>query len=193
MYNEALFERRIAVARANKTRYALLGMLANGPASGYDIKKAMQQTTNHFWAEGDGAIYPILKQLLAEDLVTLSIENADTGKPKKVYAVTEDGLASLHDWLVLEPEPMVARHELMLKVFFGWQVAPSVTIRHLTIFRDSLESRLQNYYALRQKKQTQHQDQKNIHQTISLNAGIKILEANLNWCRESIATLRELE
>ena len=107
------------MAKATKTRYALLGILTFGPSSGYDIKKSMENSTDHFWREGDGSIYPILKQLLDEGLVTCELANTESDKPKKVYTITSDGQQELEDWLVEDPILLPQRNELMLKVFFG--------------------------------------------------------------------------
>ncbi len=51
------------MARENKTKYALLGLLNVCPGSGYDIKKLMEQSTSNFWNESYGQIYPILKDV----------------------------------------------------------------------------------------------------------------------------------
>ena len=51
------------MAKANKSRYAILGMLALEAASGYQIKKEMEESTSNFWHESYGQIYPILKLL----------------------------------------------------------------------------------------------------------------------------------
>src|SRR5579872_2642218 len=103
------------MAKANKTRYALLGFLSMGSSSGYDIKKAMEQSTDHFWREGDGSIYPILKQLLDEGLVTCELANAESGKPKKIYTLTSDGQRELEDWLLEDALLLPQRNELLLK------------------------------------------------------------------------------
>jgi len=68
-----------------------LGMLANGPASGYDLKKEFASTFGHFFAAGYGSIYPALSWLSDHDLVTCE-EIPQEGKPdRKVYHISEDG------------------------------------------------------------------------------------------------------
>lgn len=54
----------------NKTKYAILGMLLNGPSSGYEIKSLMSRSTVYFWRESDSTIYPMLK-MLAKFLVNI--------------------------------------------------------------------------------------------------------------------------
>ena len=36
------------------SQYALLGFLSRGPHSGYDIKKALGESTQHFWGKATG-------------------------------------------------------------------------------------------------------------------------------------------
>ncbi|TMC59560.1 MAG: PadR family transcriptional regulator [Chloroflexota bacterium] len=39
------------MAKENKSKYAVLGVLSRCPGSGYDIKKFMEQSTSNFWNE----------------------------------------------------------------------------------------------------------------------------------------------
>jgi PadR family transcriptional regulator AphA len=78
-----------------------LGMLNDGEASGYDLKKQFESTFAHFFAAGYGSIYPALSSLLKEELVECR-EVPQEGKPdRKVYRITPKGrerlLAALAD------------------------------------------------------------------------------------------------
>ena len=178
------------MARINTTKYALLGMLAFQSATGYDIKKAMQQTTNHFWSESDGAIYPILKQLLEEGLVTCAIENEQSGRPRKVYAITTDGKSELEEWLDLEPLIYQGRNELLLKVFFGEHAEPEVIIRHIEKFRSKLHEKLSGYEKILQKSSSDQEQANNIYRLLTLKAGIISSQSKLQWCDEALNLLK---
>src|SRR5437899_10500693 len=107
------------MVKENKSRYAILGMLALKPASGYGIKKLMEQSTSNFWSESYGQIYPILKRLTEEGLATSHAEKQE-GKPERnIYALTEQGKAELVNWLGEPAEEAPARIETLLKLFFG--------------------------------------------------------------------------
>ena len=68
-----------------------LGMLTDGPASGYDLKKQFESTFAHFFAAGYGSIYPALSSLAEQDLVSCE-EIPQEGKPdRKVYEITDKG------------------------------------------------------------------------------------------------------
>ena len=106
--------------RVNKTRFAALGFLMMEPMSGYDIKKFMQRSTNYFWMESDGQLYPILHKLVEEGLVTSKQE--DTGARKRLlYSITKKGVKEFETWMKQPPEQPVKRHELSLNSFW-WVV-----------------------------------------------------------------------
>ncbi len=72
-----------------------LGMLTDGPASGYDLKKQFESTFAHFFAAGYGSIYPALSSLAEKGFVTCEHVPQD-GKPdRKVYEITDTGRACL--------------------------------------------------------------------------------------------------
>ena len=76
-----------------------LGMLTDGPASGYDLKKQFESTFSHFFAAGYGSIYPALSSLAEQGLVSCE-EIPQEGKPdRKVYEITNEGWEFLREAL----------------------------------------------------------------------------------------------
>lgn len=72
-----------------------LGMLTDGPASGYDLKKQFESSFAHFFAAGYGSIYPALSSLADSNLVECE-EVPQEGKPdRKVYRITDEGRSFL--------------------------------------------------------------------------------------------------
>ncbi len=68
-----------------------LGMLTDGAASGYDLKKQFESTFGHFFAAGYGSIYPALSSLAEDGLVDCE-EIPQEGKPdRKLYRITDAG------------------------------------------------------------------------------------------------------
>lgn len=81
-----------------------LGMLTDGAASGYDLKKQFESSFAHFFAAGYGSIYPALSSLADNGLVTCE-QIPQEGKPdRKVYEITDDGMGFLLEALE-EPAP----------------------------------------------------------------------------------------
>jgi len=72
-----------------------LGMLTDGPASGYDMKKCFESSFGHFFPAGYGSIYPALAALARNGLVEFE-EVLQEGKPdRKVYSITQKGREEL--------------------------------------------------------------------------------------------------
>lgn len=68
-----------------------LGMLTDGAASGYDLKKQFESSFGHFFAAGYGSIYPALSSLAEQGLVNCE-RISQAGKPdRKVYSITAEG------------------------------------------------------------------------------------------------------
>lgn len=181
------------MARFNNTRFAVLGILSMRPASGYEIKKIMEQSTHHFWREGDSSIYPILNQLLDEGMVSCELRNTESDKPKKIYTISDDGQRELQDWLEHEPLLFQSRNELLLKVFFGWNVAAEVIINHIEKFRQKVKTRLDKYHDSAKKISLSDLSDAKLYRFLILKAGIIYAEAGIQWCDEAITLLKKDE
>ncbi len=101
-----------------------LGMLSDGEASGYDLKKQFESSFGHFFAAGYGSIYPALSSLLGDGLVECH-EVAQDGRPdRKVYRVTGKGLGYLRSALD-EPNPgHKIRSEFLATMCFAHLMTP---------------------------------------------------------------------
>ncbi|MEO5337448.1 MAG: PadR family transcriptional regulator [Magnetospirillum sp. WYHS-4] len=101
-------------------RTLCLGVLTLGDASGYEIKKIVEEGPfSHFHETSFGSIYPALGRLSAEGLVTFR-EVAQEGRPaKKVYSVTPKGRDALAKALRAEPARDTVRSDALFMLFFG--------------------------------------------------------------------------
>ncbi|MEV0250791.1 PadR family transcriptional regulator [Nocardia sp. NPDC050712] len=96
-------------------RYAALGMLAEGPASGYDLLQRFKGSLSNVWPATQSQIYTELTKLADAGLIAVSDEGP---RGRKEYTLTADGRADLRRWLIdTQPKP-VARNEMLLRVFF---------------------------------------------------------------------------
>lgn len=96
-------------------RYALLGLLAERPASGYDLAKAFEGDLGRYaWQAGHNRIYPELARLAEEGLIEPAGEGA---RNRRVYAVTEAGRAALRAWLLAPATGGAVRNEPVLRLF----------------------------------------------------------------------------
>ena len=102
------------------TARLLLGMIhVKGRRTGYDIKRLVEVSTRFFWAASPGQIYPELKRLESEGLLTRS-EEPHGGRERNVYSVTEPGERALREWLTDGSGSVFEmRNEALLKIFFA--------------------------------------------------------------------------
>ncbi|NBC30055.1 MAG: hypothetical protein GVY29_08710 [Spirochaetes bacterium] len=69
-----------------RPRKAVLGVLAYGPSTGYEIRKLLSDTTSHFWKESYGQIYPTLEELRNEGLIEV-LTHETTGRETRRFAI----------------------------------------------------------------------------------------------------------
>lgn len=107
------------------TGWALLGMLSGGnELSGYDIKKWINWVIRFFYSSpAYSQIYSELKRLEQLGLVTSRIEGS--ARSRRMYTITEAGLAAVTRWTNEEPvETPTLKHNPMLRVIFGHLTNP---------------------------------------------------------------------
>lgn len=127
-------------------RYALLGLLDAQPASGYDLSRRFAAGIGTYaWDAKHGQIYPELKRLLADDLITVTERGA---RGRKTYAITAEGRATLREWL-LSPPPAIGgvRNEFVLRLFLLPSLAPDEAIGMLRRTADFATQQLETLSA----------------------------------------------
>jgi DNA-binding PadR family transcriptional regulator len=180
------------MARQSRTRYTVLGVLTLGPKSGYDIKKFIERSVGNFWRESYGQIYPTLKKLDAEGLVSHEVEGQEGRPDRFVYRISNKGRRELRDWLVQPVEIEIPRHELLLKLFFGTQVPTDANLDHIAQYRDEVETWIdrlkQGDRLLRDKYGDTEQC---VYWLLTIRQGILVNEALAQWCKEAEVELKK--
>ncbi len=105
------------MAKEKKTKFVILGFLLNESLSGYEIGEVIKKSTNNFWQESDASIYPTLKLLTKEGLV--SAVAVYVGKRRKeIFTITNAGRKAFLEWFKRSPDQDLHREEFLLKLFF---------------------------------------------------------------------------
>lgn len=177
------------MARPSTTRYAVLGALAIGPMSGYEIRKLVSESIGHFWGESYGQLYPTLNRLAEEGLATL--EREDGGK--KVYSITEAGLEELGRWAEGPLKERPHRNELLLRIFFGRHVSKERLIGLVEEARGRQERALRWYREAEDAPPEDREHPDFAYWTMSLRYGLVMGESFVRWCDETLEELRALE
>ena len=72
-------------------KYAILGLVNRKPLTGYDITKAFNEGLVEFWYAKHSQIYPELKRLTDEDLISYETIIQGEKLEKKLYTITPKG------------------------------------------------------------------------------------------------------
>lgn len=184
------------MAKSNKTKYALLGVLSLNPGSGYDIKKFCDFSISHFWHENFGHIYPVLKQMEAQGLVTRITEHQEARPDRNVYSITGRGREEFEQWLLQPAEFEQPRIELLLKLFFSVDIPREKSrekiVQYQAMHRELLEKYLEVENLL--KSEEPYKGSPGLPFWLAtVNFGQHHSRAAVEWCEETLAALGEVE
>jgi len=159
--------------------------------SGYDIKKWVDMSFRYFWEIGYGQIYPTLRVLEQEELVTMKTDHEKGGPEKKIYTISPKGLEVLKEWLF---SPEQKEYEILLKLFFGDKLSPEILRDKVILFRDQVR---ENYSAIEKVEQfiaclPDSFAPKPYFKMVS-SCGIFSYETQLKWADATLASLDKLK
>ena len=164
-------------------------MLAIEPnRSGYDIRQAIESSVGHFWGESYGQIYPTLKRLAADGLIAARA----TGKQRRQeYSITPAGCECLREWLALPFQNDPPRNEFLIKLFFGLEASPAVTLGHLQELQRRNEGSLKSMLEIQALAPRVNAGNPHLpYWMLTLGLGIAMTQAALEWGQSAIQTLK---
>jgi PadR family transcriptional regulator, regulatory protein AphA len=136
-------------------RHALLGLLYEEPASGYDLLQIFKKSLHNTWPATQSQVYTELTRLADTGLLTVT-ERGPRGR--KEYSITDAGVTELRRWLLdREPEPH-PRSETLLRVFLLGAVTRDQARDYLTWIADRAADDLTALKALGDTIAWNHED-----------------------------------
>ena len=163
-------------AQLSPTGRVILGMIALGRRTGYEIKQLVDRSTRHFWAASYGQIYPELRRLEEGGLIKGRLEGSG-GRTKITYELTPEGSAALHDWLSSDaPLVFEMRNEGMLKLFFS-DVAPETKLAQIRAMRSHYERQRAELHAIGKDP-----SEMTTGPGMTLDLGLGLVEWLIEWC-----------
>jgi PadR family transcriptional regulator, regulatory protein AphA len=164
----------------------VLGLLADRPRSGYDIKAVVDRSTRFFWAASYGQIYPELRRLEGKGL----IEGEDSptgGRRRRVYKLTPAGRTALVEWLLGPTVTVELRDESLLRLFFADALPKEQALMLLEGRRRGHEQYLETLRAI-DARSGENPDPPFVD--LVLRWGIAFNEWGARWCQEQLQRLR---
>lgn len=129
-------------------RYAILGFLSFRELSGYELKKAFDQSVRHFWPADQSQIYRTLSQLHAEGLVTQEVIPREERLDMKRYGITEAGRGELLAWLATPLPAQETRDPALIQLYFSGLISDEALIAVLEHSIREIDGLLELYQAL---------------------------------------------
>ena len=166
-------------------RHAVLGLLSERPASGYDLMKLFESSLSNVWSATQSQVYGELGKLAAAGLLTVSAEGP---RGRKEYAVTEAGRAELRHWLVETEPERVRRSETLLRVFFLGLLTPDEAAAFLTA---EASRAAEEGAALRELESAVEWDADPLsaHGRLALEFGLRMAAVQEEWARWAAAQI----
>jgi PadR family transcriptional regulator, regulatory protein AphA len=189
-------------------RHALLGVLKDRPLTGYDLVRHFQGTVGFVWSAPQSQIYPELRRMEAAGFVEARVAPRGQRAQKRIYSVTEAGMAELRRWATdFMPLP-AQRDPIYLKAAF-FDLAPLDSVReqlraHIAQFQWRLEQWQARVEAIGERRAelvevwlarqaVEDHDgiiQLKIH---ALNGLIGRARSEIAWARQGLALCDEIE
>lgn len=158
-------------------RSVLLGFLRRGDCTGYELKKAMDESVGFFFGSSYGSIYPALKELESGGLVEVR-EVVQSGRPnKKVYSITPEGEESFRAQLEEQPAQDSFRSEFLMHLFFGARQGSGRLLALISGYRAAQEDKLSRLREVEAKVR----DVATPYEMMCLRYGLTKYESVLQW------------
>ena len=172
------------------TSFALLGLLSFGEMSGYDLKRLADRSIRYFyWSPASSQIYAELRRFAELGYVTEREVEQARRPDKRIYRITESGLAALREWLSEgDAGPVVVKNPLLLRIFFGIH-APLERL----VERTEQERRrsLEVLETLRESERECRGLPGSLFTYLTIAQGIAVVRARADWADEALRLLKD--
>jgi len=178
-------------------KHAILGFLSIKSLSGYDLKKAFDQSVQHFWPANQSQIYRTLACLKDEALVEQEVIEREERLDMKVYHITDAGQEELHRWLTAPLPTQDYREPFLIQVYFGSKITDQELTALLEHEIHDMEERLSLYlsiYKFQQGRMKTCENTRALFLSIAtLEYGILSNQISLEWLKSLAERVKSKE
>jgi DNA-binding PadR family transcriptional regulator len=174
-------------------RSAILGLLSWKPAAGYDLKRIVSNSDIFYWSGNNNQIYKSLLELQKEGLVTYQVQLQESLPAKKIYSITDKGLAELHQSLLASPQVPELHKSFLIQLAWAEALTDEEILSLLTSYEEEIANRLQMYQAQVARPGNSPNRSKResyLWKRISENL-VDAFQTELDWVRQTQQELRE--
>jgi DNA-binding PadR family transcriptional regulator len=159
----------------NATAASLLGLLHEGPMTGWELVAVAQERIGNFWTLTQSQVYRELAAMAAAGLVEVGPPGPRDRKP---HAITDAGRAEFAAWLERKPGPDQVRIPLLLTLAFARHLPPARLAELVAAERAEHAERLARYEAAREALAAAPGDRIRL---VTLEFGLRHERAVLDW------------
>lgn len=176
--------------------HIILGMLRNGPKSGYDMKKDLELVIHFFWEADISRIYRTLNAMKGKGWVEFETIVQEESPNKKVYSLTETGHLELKSWLREAGKQMGTHNPFLAQLHFSDAITANEQLHVMEVHLVSLKEAL---LMLQDRAQNQNLPvplpvnalQEGASRTqFSLEYGIRRYQFEIEWTENIIRILK---
>lgn len=178
-------------------RHAVLAALLDEELSGYELAKAFDLGVANFWHARPQQLYAELGRLAEAGLVT-GREVVQENRPnKRLFRVTDAGLAELEQFTAAAAKPSYIREDLLVKVQAADHVDTGNLIAQLTERAVFAQSRIDLFERLLLAMRGERTEEEFLRHGrpvgpyLTCLRGLAFEEGNRDWCRRAAEVLRE--
>jgi DNA-binding PadR family transcriptional regulator len=160
-------------------RHAVLGLLAQHPRHGYELRAAFQAVGGgeENWDVKPAQIYSTLTRLEQSGLVIEEGVEQDAGPEKRIYAITKEGRRVLDEWFASGITEEHQRDEFFVKLMLGLALDSTDPYALINTQRNQLYQQLHGITEQRSRADPR----KEMAKILLLDKVVMHLEADLRW------------
>jgi len=168
--------------------YVLLGLLAQGPAHGYELHQKLSRDLNQVWHLSQSQIYNILNRLEGQDFIRGTILEQEKLPAKRSFELTGAGQERFDKWLSAPSRSSVRaiRVEFTTRLYFSLafdqKLAAKIVSEQIAETRSGLRLLIDTQSSIPEEQIFNH---------LGLDLRIRQLNSILDWldsCRAIITT-----
>lgn len=174
---------------------AILGLLSWRPSSGYELKKVFENSPYLYWSGNNNQIYKSLLQLQKDGLITYETIHQDGAPSKKIYSVTETGMAELKDWILSTSESPEFKKPFLIQLAWADMLSKDELGQLLANYEKEIETQLTHQkekYDRQRDWPNRSQRETFLWNMISVNL-MSTYQSELTWVRKVRQQLSRIE
>ncbi|MEV7987560.1 PadR family transcriptional regulator [Micromonospora sp. NPDC085948] len=170
----------------NSTAASMLGLLHQGPMTGWDLLSAAERLIGNFWSLTQSQVYRELAAMETAGLITAGTRGPRDRRP---YELTDSGRGAFAEWVNREPGKEHIRIPLLLSIGFGQHINPELLAHYVAEHRARHAERLANYMNVLQNAEESGLVP-DLYRRATLRFGLIYEQAVLEWFDSLPAEIR---